>query len=297
MEILKKIIKISVIIFVLSSFILALNTHGAFGVEVGQVIKYKITKARNTITFEHLEETFAGYMVNDSIYEEDTTVKVTIESITASELKWNATIGGTPITEIVPETFPIQTYRDFLMRGTDLYYDATIGTIYSSGEIEPLYFDPFPLFMDTASVSWDVLEGFVTYQYDELDLNIGIYVVDEYGSSYTDANDIVTMNWWYTFEWFGIDPWEPDILYNCSTSFSYGKTTGMLLHLDAVVNMTGEHQNTPYTALSEYSIEQTDVSDFAEFLSEYKWYFIGGGGGLIVLTVTSIIVIRVIKRR
>ncbi|MHA1199597.1 MAG: hypothetical protein ACTSQF_09750, partial [Candidatus Heimdallarchaeaceae archaeon] len=42
----------------------------------------------------------------------------------------------------------------------------------------------------------------------------------------------------------------------------------------------------PYTIIGNYVIEVTEDSDgfnFLEFLSDNKWYFIGGGGGIVVV--------------
>ena len=238
-------------------------------------------------------------MVNETVFKEKTTIKILIESITASELKWNTTIGSTYITGTCPETVTQQPYIDFLIRGKDLFIDAKITPIYSTGVIEPLYYDPlvFPLFISIAPVSWDVLEYLVLDQTWVLTNYIGLTYIDDYDSTYTDSNNTVSLDWWYYYDVDGMMPHDPDLTYNCSTSFSYDKDTGILLNVDSFVDMTGEYQNTPFSVNSEYSIEKTDVSDFVEFLDEYKWYFIGGGGGLIVLIVTSTIVIRVIKRR
>ena len=73
--------------------------------------------------------------------------------------------------------------------------------------------------------------------------------------------------------------------------------TGILLSMDSTVDVIGEYWDDEYTITSEYSIEKTDISDFMEFLTNNKWYFIGGGAGIVALAIIIPIVVVAVKRK
>ncbi len=134
----------------------AQNTRDIFGIEEGNVIKYRINEAKTEITYETLSDTFRGLTYNESVkIEEDTTLKVMVESITGTELKWYSSYGLDAIEGTFPVTADFNTFLDFLLLAIDVYMNVDISNIYSSGVIESFNFDLFiiPLFLDTAPLA------------------------------------------------------------------------------------------------------------------------------------------------
>ncbi|MHA2358311.1 MAG: GGIII-like transmembrane region-containing protein, partial [Candidatus Heimdallarchaeaceae archaeon] len=119
----------------------------------------------------------------------------------------------------------------------------------------------------------------------------------DYGFTFNRDNETLSALWWH----YVYDLENPSPLvereWNCTSSFSYDMTTGILLEADSHTVMNGSYGGDNYVINTDYNVQKTDVSDFMEFLNKNKWYFIGGGGGLVVLILTFAIIIRVRKRR
>ncbi|NHJ47737.1 MAG: hypothetical protein FK733_08115, partial [Asgard group archaeon] len=111
----KKFTKITLVMVIVCSFIMAQNIQAEFGVEVGQVVKFKIKEARNEITFANLADTFTGCIAGSSTIKEGSIIKVMVESITASQLKWNSTYESDPFTGICPATTDLNTFMYFVI--------------------------------------------------------------------------------------------------------------------------------------------------------------------------------------
>ncbi len=78
----KKIIKISLVILIVSSFIFAQNTQGNFMVSVGDQVKFKTLESEISVEFGNLADSFPGFLVNDTVIDVGTSYKVNVEEIT-----------------------------------------------------------------------------------------------------------------------------------------------------------------------------------------------------------------------
>ncbi|MCE7746667.1 MAG: hypothetical protein GPJ52_16185 [Candidatus Heimdallarchaeota archaeon] len=295
----KRIIKISFVIFIISSFLLAQNTQSVFNVSVGDQVKFKVLDSEISLEFGSLAEAFPGFLVNNTLVDIGTSFKLNVEEITASELNWNSTIGSNTMFGTCPLDISV-VYSEiiYLLTGYNFMMLYDMSVIHSTGEIDAEYLDLFyfPPFVNTAPVTWTMFETLVTDQ--ESLLNSIFIFAPEINSdaTFSDANDIMTIWWYFDFTiQMSPSPLVEVTLMNDIT-FTYDMLTGILQETKIDLQYNGTYDSEFFVEMDQHVI-QSDQSDFVEFLDEYKWYFVGGGGGLIVLIVGFAIIIRVIKRR
>ncbi|MBK5115034.1 MAG: hypothetical protein KGD59_14020 [Candidatus Heimdallarchaeota archaeon] len=296
----KKIMKISFVILIISSFLLARNTQSAFNVSVGDQVKFKVLDSEISVEFGSLAESFSGFLVNNTLVDIGTSFKLNVEEITASELDWNSTIGSNTMFGTCPlDISSAYTEIAMFLTGYSLMMTYDIMVIYSSGEIDAEYLDPFafPPFVDTAPITWTSFESIVTDQATLLSSIFSFIPVINSDATFSDANDTMTI-WWY-FDFYMLVSPSPlmEISVINDVTFSYDMITGILQEVILDFQYNGTMDTSEFAVEMNQHVIQTDQSDFVEFLNEYKWYFIGGGGGLVVLIFAIAIVVRVIKRR
>ncbi|MHA1123004.1 MAG: choice-of-anchor S family protein [Candidatus Heimdallarchaeota archaeon] len=296
----KKIIKISFVILIMSSFLLAQNTQGAFMVSVGDQVKFKLLDSEISVEFGSLAEAFPGFLVNNTLVDIGTSFKLNVEEITATELDWNSTIGTNTMFGTCPLDISVA-YSDIAMLLTGynlmMLYDPM--DIYTTGEIDAEYLDifMFPPFVDTAPITWTMFETIITDQSSFLGSIFPFAPEINSDATFSDAND--TMSAWWYFDFTVLMSPSPlmEITVMNDITFSYEMTTGILQEVIIDFQYNGTMDTSEFTVEMDQHLIQSDQSDFVEFLDDYKWYFIGGGGGLIVLIFGFAIIIRVIKRR
>ena len=158
MLILKKIIKISLVILIIISFIFAQNTQGNFLVSVGDQYKFKMLESEISVEFGNLADSFPGFLVDGTVVDVGTSFKVNVEEIRLAELDWNTTIGS--ITEF--GTCPLAFSSSLLMFlvGQDSTFLFDLSGYYSSGVIPEKHLDLFYLepFVDVAPALWTQFE-------------------------------------------------------------------------------------------------------------------------------------------
>ncbi|MBK5114682.1 MAG: hypothetical protein JJE41_13750 [Candidatus Heimdallarchaeota archaeon] len=106
----KKIMKISLVILIVSSFIFAQNTQGNFIVSVGDQVKFKMLESEISVEFGNLAESFPGFLVNSTVVDVGTSFKLNVEEITLTELDWNTTIVQTQNLGLAHLLFHIQLF-------------------------------------------------------------------------------------------------------------------------------------------------------------------------------------------
>ena len=295
----KRIIKISFVVLIISSFLLAQNTQSVFNVSVGDQVKFKALNSEISVEFGSLAEAFPGFLVNNTLVDIGTSFILNVEEITATELNWNSTIGSNTMFGTCPLDISLA-YSDiiFFLTGYSFMMLYDMAVIHSTGEIDTEYLDLFylPPFVNTAPVTWTMFEALVTDQ-DTLLNSIFIFAPEiNSDATFSDANDTMTI-WWY-FDFTVLMSPSPlvEVTLMNDITFTYDMLTGILQEVKIDLQYNGTYDSEFLVEMDQHVI-QSDQSDFVEFLNEYKWYFIGGGGGLIVLIVGFAIIIRVIKRR
>ncbi|NHJ47434.1 MAG: hypothetical protein FK733_06585 [Asgard group archaeon] len=291
----KKIIKLSIVILILGSFILAQNTQGVFGVEVGDQVKFKMLESKISVEFNGTAGSFSGFKADSTIIDVGTSFKVNVESITASELDWNSTIGSVTFDGMCPLALPIMDLMEFLV-GYQLAMTYDIMTIYNGGEMTPVYLDVFYFdpFVDTAPMNWDMFEYIVTEQGNTL--NVFYSGITDYDATCTTENNEMTFWWYFNFyQQMSPDPLTEMSIINDMTAI-YDTTTGVLQEAIIDFQYNGTFGAVEMGLELDQHIVKSDQSDFVEFLDNNKWYFIGGGSGLIVLTLAIVIIVKIKKK-
>jgi len=271
--------------------ILPQNTLANFGVEVDYQTAYKISEARYEVNVDTVDETFSGYLLDGELQEENTKIIINVESIDTTELTWNTTVNNNTITGACPDVFDGMAFQNFLLSAYFLLQTFDVSTIISSGIVDPEYLDAFylPLFVSIAPATWTTMEQFSIDQETFLDSIFGLLsiVIEDKGTNWVETSDTVSLEYWYSFNYTIMTP--SYIVMNSSTSFSYDKTTGSLLDAEMDNTLSGDFGGYLFIITEKYSIEKTNLPfNLIEFLTENKWYFIGGGAGLGVIAITVI---------
>lgn len=293
--ILKKIMKISLVILIVSSFIIAQNTQGNFMVSVGDQVKFKMLESEISVEFGNLADSFPGFLVNNTVIDVGTSFKVNVEVITLTELFWNTTIGSNTEFGTSPVAYPDSILSMFLA-GQDSTFIFDLSGYYSSGVIPEKHLDLFYLepFVDAAPITWTSFETLVTDQTTFLDLIFPYPYTSD--ATYNDDNNTMTIWWFYDLSVLLSPSPLLEISIINDVTFSYDMTTGVLQEVLLDFQYNGTYMDFEFMNEIDQHLIQTDQSDFVEFLDEYKWYFVGGGGGLIALILAFTIIARVRKR-
>ncbi len=290
---------------IICTFFTTQFTQGVFQKEVGDKVAYKITEACHDISVSSTTEAFIGCSNDGTIISNGSTIVVEVTEVTATELSWNTTNISPKIVGTCPSDIIMVPYTNFLAAVyTFLVNDFDIATIISTGVIPPIYFDPFevPLFVDPKPQTW--------IYFDSMEANLESIISSIFSSEdscsvdviHTEIDNKMILSIVLTASSV-LDPTTNFALSNYN-SFSYNMTTGELLVAEMHYNIDGEYMSAPIATDSDYKIIQTAVPpdqpapfNFLEFLSENKWYFIGGAGGIVLIGATVGIVLGVKKSK
>ncbi len=163
MVILKKIVKITLAIMIISTFIMTQNTHGLFGVAEGDKIGFKILASDISFEFGTLGESYSGFIVNQTVIEVGTSFDLLIEEITPTSLTWNSTIEGNDLQGTCSTDFDTSIISDIFC-GYHFSMMIDFNIIYTSGitNLEHLDLLYIPPFINIAPVTWALFEDMIT---------------------------------------------------------------------------------------------------------------------------------------
>jgi hypothetical protein len=270
------------------------------------VIKWltKSTDAIHDITVETTSDTFERCSNGGTIIPIGTKIIVEVTEVTASQLKWNTTNLTPHMIGTCDTTFNPGDYFNF-MAAVYLFLSSGINIpiIISTGIIEPIYFVPFeiPIYVDLKPQTWIDFDSYESFFESTLSLMFASWDSSSVDAVQSEVNNVMTYTSVFTASTV-MDPTSNASLGSTSL-FSYNMTTGELIEAENHYTMDGFITSAQFNTISDYSIEKTAVTDpttpfnFLAFLSENKWYFIGGGVGIIVIGATVGIVLDVKKSR
>ncbi len=298
MVITHKNVKFVALIIILNLGLIIPSIQGTFGVEVGQKIKYKIINSYTGGYYDFLTSDFSGFTFSEDIIPTEEILTVMVESITVSDLTWNATLNGITEHGVCPLILDQTDLVFAILTGFNLLFEFDLTAIASSGEIDPYYLPPFifPLFIDASPSTWDLID-FLADNKETINPYASVFSEKTTEVNVIETTETYTFAWWFNGTIvYSVDPYEPLICFTNST-FTYDKAQGLLLHSENLGNFYGVCHSDYFDFRLEHQVTQTDMSDFEQFLYEYKWYFIGGGAGLAVLILSASILIGVRKRK
>ncbi|NHJ46324.1 MAG: hypothetical protein FK733_00920 [Asgard group archaeon] len=299
----KKILRILLIALILGAFIFTQNAHGEFTVDTGQKATYRLHEAFHNITISTTSELFEGFSDNGTvIIDNNSTIEIEVSEISTFNLDWKSVNSSLQMTGSCTNSVEAVDWSSFLIKAVYLLnFYVNFFEVLDTGIIEPVYYAPFelPLFVDTSNINWnrfDTLESFT--EHDVYTMFSSFDVVNRNAKHY-EFNNTMLFSLDYYCSYYDDD--DNQAIWDSTASFSYNMLTGVLLEASTQFNFTSLWTGIPYAANSKYKIELIDFPDnpkstnFLDFLSNNKWYFIGASG-LVVLGVT-LTTIRLIRSK
>ncbi|NHJ49094.1 MAG: hypothetical protein FK733_15005 [Asgard group archaeon] len=303
----KKTTRFLILIFISGMFICTTFVKGDYAVTVGQIFTYKVEESEWKVKEGSLSADTTGYRINDDTFSPDSNFAVLVTGVVpTTSVSYNMTAGTTTFSgsNVFADLNNIKQfclYPNFIAGGgfTSSWNQAqmdngpSIIRWFFSNIGEAYIFSTLRDLADEAVIS----EFTTTAGYTQTSVQ----------GYFDESSAIAVFDWIYEGTIQGSLP-NTEIEGYELFKFAFDKSTGVMKGYRIEIDLKGIVEGVDYEFYMYQEVEilgydlpaffyTQSGGGFIQFLSDYKWYFIGIGGGLLVTIIIISVMIRVRKKK